>query len=382
MPILDDDSQKDEILIIAAEASSCMYAIRLIEEWKKTFPQHHFFGVGDQAMAEAGVECLGYAEDLAVVGIQEVISHWTEIKTTFNSILDHCEKKKPKFAILLDYPGFNLRMAKKLKEQGIPVVYYISPQLWAWKKGRIKQVREYVDDMLVVFPFEVDFYKSQNVEAHFVGHPLVEVVEEDLSKGLAEKSEEVVLGLMPGSRKSEINHNFLVQLKAAEILKKEHNIKVKVLVAPTLKTSNLKILAGELGNEVEFVKGTPTDMIKDCDYILTASGTATLQVALCEKPMIVMYRMNSVTAVLAKMLVRSVKAFCIVNLIAQEMIVPEFFQEKANPSGLAQAISDLINNKQKKDKMISDLIAIKEKLGDGRATLNVVAFLKKKYYSL
>ena len=374
-----DSKPEDSILIVAAEASSCMYAKKFIHQWSESFPETHYFGVGDKEMSEQGMDCQGLAEDLAVVGLQEVISHWSEIKETFNSILAEAETKKPKFALLLDYPGFNLRLAKKLKAMGIPVVYYISPQLWAWKKGRVNQVRDFVDDMLVVFPFEVDFYKKHNIQAHFVGHPLVEVVEDETKSLELGERVKPVLGLMPGSRKSEIKFNFLHQLKAAQILKAKHDIDVKVLVAPTLQSQELKLLAGPLADGVEFVKSYPTEMIQQCDYILSASGTATLQVALCEKPMVVMYRMNGLTAFLAKLLVRSVDAFCIVNLIAGKKIVPEFFQKEAEPKNLAKQIEKMIVDDQYRDGMLGEIRKVKTLLGKGGATENLVSYLKAKY---
>lgn len=376
-----DSKAEASILIVAAEASSCMYAKKFMAQWSQHFPETHYFGVGDKQMQSQGMSCQGLAEDLAVVGLQEVISHWSEIKQTFHSILEEADRRKPDFALLLDYPGFNLRLAKKLKAMGIPVVYYISPQLWAWKKGRVSQVRQFVDDMMVVFPFEVDFYKKHDVKAHFVGHPLVEVVEDETKELEFTEKTRPVLGLMPGSRKSEIKFNFFHQLKAAKILKNKHDIDVKVLVAPTLNVHELKTLAGELATGVEFVQSYPTAMIQQCDYILSASGTATLQVALCEKPMVVMYRMNSLTALLAKLLVRSVDAFCIVNLIAGKKIVPERFQSEAEPEKLAGCLEKIIVDREHRERMLKDIQRVKTLLGKGGATENLVSYLREKYRS-
>lgn len=376
-----NDSPTDNILIIAAEASSCMYAKNFIQQWKQQFPQSHFFGVGDKQMQASGMTCLGLAEDMAVVGLQEVIKHYSEIKAVAENILEMTKKEKPKFALLLDYPGFNLRLAAKLKAMNIPVVYYISPQLWAWKKGRVRQVRDYVDEMLVVFPFEVDFYKQHGVEAHFVGHPLVEVVESERLKLSDQAADRQVLGLMPGSRRSEIQHNLAVQLQAAQSLKKKHDLQVRLLLAPTLeKSAILEEYKMELDG-VEIVQGPPTQMIQGCDLILTASGTATLQVALCEKPMVVMYRMNPITAFFAKILVNTVDSFCIVNLIAKKKIVPELFQNEASVTGLQKALDKILADKNYRQEMINNLKDIKALLGEGGATSNVVEFLKERFYS-
>ncbi|MCJ8276705.1 MAG: hypothetical protein HRT44_09975, partial [Bdellovibrionales bacterium] len=177
-----------------------------------------------------------------------------------------------------------------------------------------------------------------------------------------------------------IGYNFLVQLQAAHRLKESQDINIRVLVAPTLKVDQLKTLAGALAEGVEFVRASPTEMIQGCDLILTASGTATLQVALCEKPMIVMYRMNPMTAVLAKLLVRDVEAFCIVNLISHEKFIPEFFQNEANPEALSQALEKILVDSEYKSSMLNRLKAVKSLLGEVPATKNVVEYLKKKYY--
>lgn len=375
-----EDWKSDSILIIAGEASSCMYAKNFIKQWRQHSPDTYFYGVGDREMASMGMNNLGFAEDMGVVGLIEVIKHFRPIKEVFEGILTETEKQKPRFALLLDYPGFNLRLAKRLKVMGVPVVYYISPQLWAWKKGRVKQVRDYVDDMMVVFPFEVDFYKEHGIKAHFVGHPLVEVVEEERQALGSVEKPRPVLGLMPGSRRSEIKSNFKNQWQAAKKLQEQHDLDVRVLLAPTLTQQDFDPYL-QVDDGVEFVQDTPTAMIQACDYIISASGTATLQVALCEKPMVVMYRMNPITAFLAKLLVRSVDAFCIVNLIAGEKIVPELFQEQASPSGLFKSMDLLMRDRAKKEKMIQNLKKVNKKLGAGGATSNLIQLLRERYGS-
>ncbi|MCB0378235.1 MAG: lipid-A-disaccharide synthase [Bdellovibrionales bacterium] len=370
------DCSDPRILIVAAEASSCMYACRFIEQWHQRHPEWTFFGIGDRKMQSMGMNCFGFAEDLAVVGLLEVIKHWGDIKGSADRILAECEKRKPQFALLLDYPGFNLRLAKKLHQMNIPVVYYISPQLWAWKKGRVRQVKDFVDDMMVVFPFEVDFYQSHGVQAHFVGHPLVEVVEDE-NIATEPSQGKRVLGLMPGSRKSEIQYNFQEQVKAAKLLQEQLDIDVKVLVAPTL---DLKDLQAQCENcKFEFIQGPPTQMIQQCDVILAASGTATLQVALCEKPMVVMYRMNPITAFFAKRLVNTVEYFCIVNLIARRKLVEELFQGEARGTNLASALLPLLKDEKIYQSAVENLKVLKSKLGGGGATSNLVSYLEAKY---
>ncbi len=390
----------DNILVVAAEASSCMYAKLFMKSWKSFYPDTRFFGVGDRDMYSQGMECVGFAEDMAVVGIQEVLAHWKDIKKSFHSLVNTAREKRPRFALLLDYPGFNLRLAPRLKKLGIPVVYYLSPQLWAWKEGRVKSIKQFVDDMMVVFPFEVDFYKKHGVQAHFVGHPLVEIVHQEillpssrrppwhseayLSKGIgsvfsSKKTGKPVLGLMPGSRKSEIQHNLKIQWMTARKLMENCDIDVRFLVAPTFEVDFLKQQLPECAGSMKFLKGKPTAMIQKCDLILAASGTATLQVALCEKPMIVMYRMNRITAFLAKFLVGHLSHYCIVNIIAGHEVVPEFMQSKAQPQILAKALEKILKSRDHREKMILSLKKISKDLGHGGATENLVHFLNKKY---
>ncbi len=374
-------SKTDSILIVAAEASSCMYAKLFIKTWKGLYPDVHFFGIGDKEMHSRGMECVGLAEDMAVVGLQEVLSHWREIKKSFQSLVKKAEGKNPRFALLLDYPGFNLRLASHLKKLDIPVVYYLSPQLWAWKEGRIKYIKKFVDDMMVVFPFEVDFYKKHGIQAHFIGHPLVEIMNQETKPPFFSNkiSSKPVLGLMPGSRKSEIKYNLKIQWLTAQELRKNHDIDIRFLVAPTFEINFLKQQFPKKSDFIEFVQDNPIKMIKECDFILAASGTATLQVALCEKPMVVMYRMNGLTAFLAKFLTRHIDYYCIVNLIAGHEIVPELMQSKAHPKLLAKELEKILKFPDYKEKMISSLKKISKDLGSKKATENLVGFLNKKY---
>ena len=372
-------SKTNNVLIVAAEASSCMYAKLFIKSWKAFYPDTHFFGVGDREMNSWGMECVGLAEDMAVVGFQEILSHWKEIKKSFYNLISTAERKKPHFALLMDYPGFNLRLAPRLRKFGIPIVYYLSPQFWAWREGRVKYIKQFVDDVMVVFPFEVDFYKKHGVRAHFVGHPLVEIINQETGNfSVSEKfSNRPVLGLMPGSRKSEIKYNLKTQWLTAKKLMENHDIDIKILVAPTLEINFLKQQLPK--TSMEFIQEPPTTMIKKCDFILAASGTATLQVALCEKPMVVMYRMNGLTAFLAKFLTRHINHYCIVNLIAGHKVIPELMQSKAHPRFLTKELEKILKLPGYRKKMILSLKKISESLGSGKATENLVNFLKKKY---
>ena len=376
-----------KILIVAAEASSCLYAQRLLEHWKKQGREVEAFGIGDAAMAELGFECLGRAEDLAVVGIQEIISHWGVIKKAFHDCVDAVKVRRPDVVLLLDYPGFNLRFAKQVKALGVPVVYYISPQVWAWKTGRVHQIKQYVDKMLVLFPFEVDFYREFGMEVEFVGHPLLDELATDKFEpsertrhrarfGITD--EHVVLALMPGSRRSELKHHLATQLEAAGLLLERHpRLHLALLVAPNFSVDEIRsLLPEDLNIPLMLIKDEPFSMINMADVVLCASGTATLMVGLLEKPMVIMYRMNAFTAFLAKRFVTRTKHFGLINLVLDDRAVPEVFQEQASPGALAALLSPMVGDPKVRSEYQARLRTAKDRLGSAGATARVAAALE------
>ncbi len=374
----------DSVLIIAAEASSSLYAQRLLEKWKNEGRGLSAFGIGSREMESLGFECLGRSEEMAVVGLQEVIKHLPLIRSVFHSLLVEADRRKPKFALLLDYPDFNLRLAKELKKRGIKVIYYISPQVWAWRTGRVKTIKKVVDHMLVLFPFEKPFYEQNGVKVDFVGHPLLdelpEVASEDTRKikrnrfGLGDR--DVVLGLMPGSRRSEIEHHLRTQLESARILvQRDPRVRPVLMVAPTLDREFLRMAMGHLDFSIQIIKENPLDMIRLADVILVASGTATLMVGLMERPMVIMYRMNPLSAWLARKLVTKTPYFGLANLVVNKKIVPELFQEEANPARLAAELERIISDLPYREQMNVELRKIKETLGSRGATDRVASIL-------
>ena len=232
-----------QVLIVAAEASSSLYAKRLLELWKKEKFQVSAFGVGSREMEALGFERLGRSEEMSIVGLQEVLSHYFDLKKVFNQLLEEAERRKPDFALLMDYSGFNLRLAERLKAQGCTVLYFISPQVWAWRKGRIQTIKKCVDKMHVILPFEKKVYDENQILCEFVGHPLLDELAPSLFDEKARQFErqkfgfqknDFVLGLMPGSRRSELKFHLKAQVDAAQIVIKKHShIKLAFLVADT-----------------------------------------------------------------------------------------------------------------------------------------------------
>lgn len=376
----------DSVLIVAAEASSSLYAQRLLEHWKKEKFQVQAFGVGSQAMENLGFERLGKSEEMAVVGLAEIIEHLGLLKSVLNRLAQEAEKRRPKVAIIMDYPDFNLMLAKKLKKLGIPVVYYITPQIWAWRKGRVKSIREYCDQVFVLFPFEVEFFKQNGVKSEFVGHPLLDEIDPKfLDEGYRKlhrsqcgiRDHETVIGLMPGSRKGEIKQHLDLQIEVARRLYKTYpNIRVLLMCAPTVDKEKLQEKLEDVRFPFMLLKSDPSEMISLADYILAASGTATLQVGLLEKPMVAMYKFKWLTGVIAKLIVRGVKYFSIVNLISGREIVPERWQERAHADELFNLMKRYLDEPQYAEQVRGDLRKLRLQLGDRGATKRVSDALK------
>jgi lipid-A-disaccharide synthase len=378
---------KPSVLIVAAEASSALYAQRLLEHWSEDSQEVHAFGIGSRAMEKLGFEILGRSEELAVVGIQEVIAHFAQIRATFYSLVEQARRRKPKFALLLDYPDFNLRLAKKLKALGIPVIYYISPQVWAWRTWRVHGIKKVVDRMLVLFPFEKTFYQQHQVAVDFVGHPLLdEISDADLDAaqvaihrakfGVGPK--EILLALMPGSRRSELKHHLQVQLATAEHLHTlRPDLQIALLVAPTFRLEEIQAQLPDIRFPLRLIHAEPFAMIRLADVVLCASGTATLMVGLMEKPMVIMYRMNAFTAAIARRFVKSSTAhFGMINLVLGERVVAECFQEQASVEHLSTELLRLIDDSKNRIAIAGKLAQARHKLGDRGATGRVAGILK------
>jgi lipid-A-disaccharide synthase len=374
------------VLIVAAESSSALYARRLIEYWQAQDIELDTFGIGDGSMVDLGFRAQGRTESMAIMGFQEVLKHYFEIRRVFFSVLDEAKRRRPRFALLLDYPGFNLRLARELKKLGITVVYYISPQIWAWKKGRIRDVKKYVDRMFVVFPFEVDFYRSNDFEAEFVGHPLLDELRPELEdpsdrrlrrSRYALREDDIVLGLMPGSRVSELERNLPAQLATARLLRQARpRLKVMVLTAPHLEKDLVKTFLSPVDGSVQVVQDEPFSMVNLCDAVVVASGTATVLVGLLRKPMVIMYRMAAVSAWLARRWVTGTRFFGMVNLIFDREVAPEFFQEQATAERMAQPLALWLDDVGLRQAKADELSELRAKLGERGATERVAEKLQ------
>ncbi len=374
-------------MIVAAEASSAHYALKLIQYWKRQKKNISYFGVGSEAMEHEGFERFGKSEDMAVVGVAEVISHFSHLKSVFNQLLLEAEIRKPDVVIVMDYPEFNLLLARKLHAKGFKVFYYISPQVWAWRKSRVDTIKKYCHQVFLIFPFEVDFYKSKNIPYEFVGHPLLDEMDSELvdtekisyqKEKFGIKKTEKVLALMPGSRLGELNQHFQIQLEVAKrLLVKHKHLRLAILVAPTVRKEEIQNRLDDFKSPYILLQDDPNKMISLADYVLVASGTATLMVGLLQKPMVIMYKMKWTTGLIAKILVRGVKFFGLVNLILGREVVPERLQSKANVDELFQLMDRYVTDPLYTQGVIQDLKKLPEYLGDKGATARVALAIEK-----
>jgi len=372
-------------MIIAAEASSAHYALMLMQYWKLQNKDYSYFGVGSDSMEKQGFERFGKSEEMAVVGVAEIFTHYHHLKGVFNQLVEQACARKPNVVILMDYPEFNLMLAKKLHAAGLKCFYYISPQVWAWRKGRVNTIKKYCEKVFLLFPFEAEFYKSKNVPYEFVGHPLLDEFDEvfiDAEKNQFNKEKygikknEKLLAVMPGSRLGELDQHLDIQLEVAKrLLLKHKHLRLAILIAPTIAKSEMQKRLDNFKSPYILLQEDPNIMISLADYVLVASGTATLMVGLLQKPMVIMYKLKWITGVFAKFFVR-VKYFGLVNLILDKEAVPERKQNEANPNELFLLMDRYISEPIYTQTVIDELKQLPQYLGKKGATSRVALSLE------
>jgi lipid-A-disaccharide synthase len=366
----------DEILIVAAEASADLHAARALDELRKIRPGIRAFGVGGPCLRAAGLETLYPAEDLNVMGIAEVLPKIPRILAVLRGMREAAAQRRPAVALLVDSPDFNLRLAKHLKRQGVKVVYYISPMIWAWRRGRARKIAKVVDRMLCILPFEERFYEGTGVSARFVGHPFAERLPPgdtaSYQDALGLPSGRTTIALLPGSRRSEIQRIFPAMLEAAERIKERHpDVQFVVPVAVTLPESALRpALARHATLDVRLVAGRADEVVGASDAALVKSGTSTLESALMHRPMVVVYKMAWLSYWVARLLVR-MSHFALVNILAGRTVVPELLQQEASPERMAAEIERLLSDPGARRAQLDGLAEVRRSLGEPGAARRV-----------
>jgi lipid-A-disaccharide synthase len=350
------------ILISAGEASGEMYGAQLIQALHRRDPSLEFFGVGGERMRAAGCDTVVDAKDLAVVGIAEILSHLPKIYGRFRALIAEADKRRPDLAIVIDSPAFNWRVARQMHKRGIRVVYYVCPQFWAWRQGRVRLLQKYVTKALVIFPFEENFYRDRGVDATFVGHPLV-----DLAQPLTDRAEyagrhkldlsKPWITLMPGSRVKEVRMNLPTMLASA--MKLGWGYEFLLPVAPTLDRS---FVAGLIGDHrpIHLVSEALSALAHSRAGIV-ASGTATVEAAMMGTPFVMVYRVSPLTYLLGRPRIK-VSHFAMVNLIAGEEIVPELVQQNFTVEKVVTRLKEILPFGPARDKMIAGLATVKTRL--------------------
>ncbi|MDF2940405.1 MAG: lipid-A-disaccharide synthase [Gammaproteobacteria bacterium] len=409
------------ILFIAGEASGDAHASEVAKALKQQRPDMELVGIGGQKMKEAGVEILFDAAEIAVVGLVEVIKHYPALKRAWNKAVDQLKNHRPDLLILVDYPGFNLRLAKVAKQMGIKVLYYISPQIWAWHQSRIKKIKQTVDHMAVIFPFEVSFYSKADIPVSYVGSPLAESVI-PIGKQAAKhkiipsplvgesQGEGKIIGLLPGSRKSELSRLMPVLVECAKALKKRYpHAQFLLPIASTLKPedirpyiskispnpsfskrgssslcknealSNSSLCKREAGRDlldIQIIQNNSHAAIEACDLAICSSGTVTLEAAILGTPMVLIYKTAPITYWLAKRLIK-IKHIGLCNILAGKTIVPELIQNDANVNNIVSHACQILEDKAYRDQMLGNLAWVRAQLGEQKTGKEVAELALK-----
>ncbi|MBI5055884.1 MAG: lipid-A-disaccharide synthase [Nitrospirae bacterium] len=361
-----------KLMISAGETSGELYGAMLSREIKRRWPDADIFGIGGSRMKNEGVSLIAPVSH--VVGIVEAVRHLGEIKNTLKTATEALLQRRPDVLVLIDYPDFNIALARRAKAAGIPILYYVSPQVWAWRAGRVKKIAALVNRMAVLFPFEVDYYKDTGLPCEFVGHPVAETInismtKEEIKKNLGLDPGRDVVTLLPGSRPGEIKRH---QAIIKEVAGKIHHAFPEVQIAVPL-TSESGLPEG-LPDYVKIIRGRTSEAIACSEASAVASGTATLETALLGTPMVVFYKVSPVTFHLIKLIV-TVKFISLVNILSGRQVVEELLQKNANPDKVFLELKKILKDQQYRNEMIASLKKIREMMQGKKPTQRVATIV-------
>jgi len=353
---------------VAGEASGDLHAARLVSAIRERHPEWRFFGCGGDRLEEAGCELLVHARELAVVGLFEVVRHLPGIYRRYQRLRQAMIARRPAGIILVDFPDFNLRLARDAFGAGVPAIYFISPQLWAWRTGRVEQIRRYIRRMICIFPFEQAFYARHGLEVDYVGHPLVDTVRPRYSREEFYRMHGLdpaipMVALLPGSRHREIDFHLDTMLEAARQLRRRRPVQFVLPVAATLNLEEMRgRIPADLRDAVPVIDGDSYDAAAHSRFAVVSSGTATVETALLGTPMVVIYRLSEWTYRLGRRWVKT-PFYAMVNLILGEAAVPELIQEKFDAAAIVDWARRLLDDTVEREAQVLRLLQVRERLG-------------------
>jgi lipid-A-disaccharide synthase len=363
-------------MIVAGEASGEKHGAALCRALKQIRPDLKFeiFGSGGEEMRRQGVEILVDARDVSIIGALEILRALGRLRRAYKTMLEEARKRRPDAIVLIDWPDFNLRLAKRLRRDGFKIIYYISPQVWAWKQYRVRTIRRFVDKMLVILPFEEEFYRARGIQAEYVGHPLVGAVrvttsreEFSLKHGLDPKKP--LIALLPGSREREVHYHLPEMLDAAGRISKRMEAQFAIPLASTVNRSQVEQILNRSGVAAKLIERDTYNTVGHAVFAIVASGTATLESALLGTPMVIIYRASRLNYMLIRPLIK-LDTFGMVNLVAGRRIVPELIQSQANGARIAEETLKILSDPERLYKMRRDLMEVQNRVGtSGDASL-------------
>lgn len=367
-----ENNQSHNLMIIAGEISGDLIGASLIKELKKLDPKIETYGIGGNKMQIEGMNILYHINQMAFLGFSEIVRHLPFIKKVQSELLTIVKKKKINNVVLIDYPGFNLNIAKKIKKRGIKIIYYVSPQLWAWGSGRIKKIKNRIDKMLVVFPFEQKLYNENNINVELVGHPLVERINnykflnrKELFKKLQLDESKDILLLMPGSRRQEVEKIYPQIVNAARKLGEEFNLQIVTAGSVNIDIELFNRLSGT--SDIKVVTGYTYDLIKHAKFGIIKSGTSTLEAAYFALPMIIVYKTSTLTYLIGKQLIK-VNKIGMPNILLDVVVVPELIQSDVSEEKIYNAGKKILSDQNRYSSIKTKLSEVKNKLGNADAS--------------
>jgi len=373
-----------KILIVAGETSGDTHGAALVKSLRAQVPGIHLAGIGGRNMEAAGMELLYHIREMSMMGFAEVLRHLPFIRKVMNDLETWVETHRPDAVILIDYPGFNLRFARKVREYDIPVYYYISPQVWAWGKKRLPKMKRLIHKMFVIFPFEEEIYADHQIPVEFVGHPLVEEIRsvQDRETFFRESGFDPgipAIGLLPGSRRQEIDRHLAVVGETVARLQQQAGVPLQfwLAIAPDLDPGEI---SGTIpADQVQLIQNKTYEVMKYSTAVVVSSGSATLETAYFATPMVIIYKMNPVTWWLGKLLV-DMEYIGLANIVAGRMVVPELLQDQANPENIAREVRRYLEDAEYDRSVRTALEGVREQLGEPGAGRRVAEAISRELY--